>query len=110
MSTISNENTRPAPRSSGQRGPAEYRVKIGFWLCAYDSLAVEAANDAEAIEKARTAAKDAMQLDAHPEHIDFDERREGIIVFIDRVSVDGPNESVAEDVEFDDDRIHGDAT
>ncbi len=38
--------------------------------------------------------------------IDTDERREGIIAFIDRSTGDG-REAVIEDVEFDDDRIHG---
>ena len=60
---------------------------------------------AEAIEKAKTAAQTAMTLVAHPEHIDLDERREGIIAFIDRVMPDGW-QTVIEDVAFDDDRIH----
>ena len=42
---------------------------------------------------------------AIPEHVDTDERREGIIAFIDRVTPNG-REAVIEDVEFDDDRIH----
>ena len=42
---------------------------------------------------------------AQPEHIDTDERREGVIAFIDRVTVDG-RKPVVEDVAFDDDRIH----
>jgi hypothetical protein len=84
----------------------EYIVKIGFWLRAHDSRTVEAASDSEATEKAKAAATFAMQSTANPEHIDTDERREGLIVFIDRI---GPNgrRPVVEDVEFDDDRIRG---
>lgn len=51
-------------------------VKIGFWLRAYDSVTVEADADAEAIEKAEIAATTAMTSTAHPEHVEFDERRE----------------------------------
>ena len=46
-----------------------------------------------------------MTFVAHPEHIDLDERREGVIAFIDRVTQDG-RQTVIEDVAFDDDRIH----
>jgi hypothetical protein len=84
----------------------EYTVKIGFWLRAYDGFTVEALSDAEAIEKAKTAAKTAMESGAQPEHIEIADRREGIIVFIDRNAPDG-HVTVIEDVEFDDDRIHG---
>ncbi len=83
----------------------EYTVKIGFWLRAYDGFTIEAELDADAIEKAKTAAKAAMQSAAHPEHIDIEERREGVIAFIDRVAPNGRH-PVIEDVEFDDDRIH----
>ena len=85
----------------------EYVVKIGFWLRAYDSVTVEADADAEAIEKAKIAATTAMTSTAHLEHVEFDERREGVIAFIDRVTPDG-REPVVEDVAFDDDRIHPD--
>ena len=83
----------------------EYIVKIGFWLRAYDGFTVEADSDADAIEKAKAAARAAMQSCAHPEHIDIEERREGVIAFIDRMAPDGRH-AVAEDVAFDDDRIH----
>jgi hypothetical protein len=85
----------------------EYVVKIGFWLRAYDSVTVEADADAEAIEKAKIAATTAMTSTAHPEHVEFDDRREGVIAFIDRVNPDG-REPLVEDVAFDDDRIHPD--
>jgi hypothetical protein len=47
-----------------------------------------------------------MESGAQPEHIEIADRREGIIVFIDRNAPDG-RVTVIEDVEFDDDRIHG---
>lgn len=84
----------------------EYIVKIAFWLRAFDSMTLEAASDTEAIEKAKAAARTAMESAAYPEHIDTDERREGVIAYIDRLTPDG-REDVIEDVEFDDDRIHG---
>jgi hypothetical protein len=84
----------------------EYIVKIAFSLRAFDSLTVEAVTNAEAVEKAKIAAKAAMESMAYPEHIDIDERREGVIAFIDRVTPDGRH-AVIEDVAFDDDRIHG---
>jgi hypothetical protein len=84
---------------------SEYTVKIGFWLRAYDGFMVEADSDADAIEKAKAAAKTAMASDASPEHIEIEERQEGIIVFIDRITPDG-RDVVTEDVEFDDDSIH----
>lgn len=83
----------------------EYIVKIGFWLRAYDSRTIDAASDAEAIEQAKVASAAAMESMAIPEHVDTDERREGIIAFIGRVTPNG-REAVIEDVEFDDDRIH----
>lgn len=83
----------------------EYIVKIGFWLRAYDGFTVEADSDAEAIEKAKAAAATAMESVAQPEHVEIEERREGIIAFIDRITPDG-REAVIEDVAFDDDRIH----
>jgi hypothetical protein len=84
----------------------EYTVKIGFWLRAYDGFTVEAESDAEAIEKAKARAKEALESGAEPEHIEIADRREGIIVLIDRITVEG-RIPVVEDVEFDDDRIHG---
>ena len=83
---------------------SEYTVKIGFWLRAYDGFTIEAGSDAEAIEKATAKAKLEIDSLAQPEHVDW-ERREGIIVYIDRISDDG-RAVVAEDLVFDDDRIH----
>src|SRR6266853_2656602 len=81
---------------------SEYIIKIGFWLHAYDGFTVEADSDSDAIEKAKAAAGTAMESAAHPEHIEIGERREGIIAFIDRITVDGRHAEI-EDVEFDDD-------
>ena len=84
----------------------EYLVKIAFWLRAFDSVTIEATSDAEAVEKAKVAATAAIGSTTFPEHIDTDERREGVIAYIDRTTSEGC-EPVIEDVEFDDDRIHG---
>jgi hypothetical protein len=42
---------------------------------------------------------------AHPEHIEISERRESIIVFIDRITPDG-RQAVIEDVPFTGDHVH----
>lgn len=84
---------------------SEYIVEIGFWLRAYDKLSVEADTDELAIVTAKEAAKAAMASRAVPGHIDTDERREGLIVFIDRLTSNG-REEIAVDITFDDDRIH----
>jgi len=83
----------------------EYLVKLGFWLRAYDSVTIEAANDSEAIGKAKQAAKTAIESRAQPEAIDTDERRKGIIAHVDRLDPDC-RKTVAEGVAFYDDRIH----
>lgn len=85
----------------------EYVAKVGFWLRAFDSITVEADSDTEAVEKAKLAATAAMGSTSHPEHVDFDERPEGIIAFIDRIAPNG-REALVEDIEFDADRIHPD--
>lgn len=84
---------------------AEYTVKIGFWLWAIDGFTVEADSDEAAIGKAKAAALGVMESRGHPEHIDLDERREGIIAYIDQITPDD-HRVVAEDVVFDNDRIH----
>jgi len=84
---------------------SEYVVKIGFWLRAYDSFAVETDSDADAIAQAKAAANVAMESAAYPEHIETSERREGIIVFIDRITRDG-RQAVIEDVPFTGDHVH----
>jgi hypothetical protein len=84
---------------------SEYVVKIGFWLRAYDSFSVEADSDADAIDLAKAAAKTAMESAAYPDHIEIDERRDGIIVFIDRITPDG-RRPVNEDIPFSGDHRH----
>ncbi len=83
---------------------SEYLIKVGFWLHAYDSVTIDAETDEEALIKAKNAAVTLMQSRAYPETIDTDERRQGIIAYIDRVSP-GDRHSVAEDVVFDDGHI-----
>lgn len=84
---------------------AEFTVKIAFWLRAFDSFTIEAQSDDEAIARARTMALQTMQSVAAPEHIDLGARRAGIIAYIDHVTAED-HRIVAEDVEFDPDRIH----
>ncbi len=83
---------------------SEYLVKVAFRLRAFDSRTLEADTDAEAIEKAKTAAKSMMESAAFPEHIDTDERRRGVIAYIHRPSPVGRTK-VAQHVAFDDDCI-----
>jgi hypothetical protein len=59
----------------------EYVVKLAFWLRAWDSVTIEAEADAEAIDKAKAAAKRAMESRVIPESIDTDRRREGLIAW-----------------------------
>ena len=84
----------------------EYVVKLAFWLRAWDSMTIEAEADAEAIDKAKAAAKRAMESRVIPESIDTDHRREGLIAYVDRLDPDR-RECVVENVVFDDDHIHG---
>ena len=71
-----------------------------------DSVAIEAEADAEAIDKAKAAAKRAMDSRVIPESIDTDRRREGLIAYVDRLDPDR-RECISENVPFDDDYIHG---
>ena len=50
-----------------------------------------------------------MESGAYPEHVDIEERREGVIAFIDRVPPGG-RYAVGEDLTFDDDRVHDSPT
>ena len=84
----------------------EYLVKLAFWLRAYDSVTIEATADGDAIEKAKTAAKAAMESRASPESIDTDRRRQGVIAYVDRLGPDR-RESVVENVAFDHDHVLG---
>ena len=82
-----------------------YIVEMGFWLRAYDGVAVKADSNARAIEKAKAAAKISMESADHPEHIEIGERREGTIAFIDRITTGGRRHPAIEVLKFDDDRI-----
>lgn len=84
----------------------EYQVKIGFWVRAYDTVVVEADTDQEAIERAKARARVAIESGGQPGSFELEDRREGIIVYIDRIGVPIDQATIAEDVEFDDDRIH----
>lgn len=84
---------------------SEYVVKVGFWLRAFGSVTVEAHSDAEAMAMAKEAASGFMESHSWPEAFDFDERREGVISYIDRIDADDRTE-VAGFMCFDDDRIH----
>jgi hypothetical protein len=84
----------------------ECLVKLAFWLRAWDSVTIEAEADPEAIDKAKAAAKRAMESRVIPESIDTDQRREGLIAYVDRLDPDR-RECVVENVVFDDHRIHG---
>jgi hypothetical protein len=83
---------------------SEYLIKVGFWLHAYDSVTIEAEDDEQAISKGKACATTLMQSRAFPETIDTDERRRGIIAYIDRVAP-GRRHCVVEDITFDSDRI-----
>ena len=83
----------------------EYVVKIAFWLRAFDSVTIEAASDAEAIEKAKVAATAAMEIDCLP----------NTSTPTSNGKASSPTSTgscrtaitVIEDVQLDDDRIHG---
>jgi len=84
----------------------KYKVKVAFWLQAFEAVDVEAASDAEAIVKAKAAAVEIMTSQDGPSHVDYDERRQGVIAYIDRYETgDNDREVVAENVRFEDDRV-----
>lgn len=86
----------------------DYCVKLRFWLCAYESTTISAATDAEAYHLAKAAAADMMNARSHPEEIDLEERREGLISYIDRLGHD--RRELAEAVTFDGNSpLHADA-
>lgn len=77
----------------------EYIVKLRFWLRCWDSMDIEAKNDEEAIRIASDIAREMMQLVSFPESIETDERREGLISYIDRVDAQDRTE-ITETIEF----------
>lgn len=80
----------------------DYIVKLRFWLRAYDSTEISAATDAEAFHLAKAAAHRMMARTSQPEEIDIEERREGLISYIDNMSV--ARSELAEAIMFDGDR------
>ncbi|MBB3175557.1 hypothetical protein FHR90_003413 [Endobacter medicaginis] len=84
---------------------ADYIACIGFWLHAYEQVTFEATSDAEARALAIAAAREVMARKGVPDHIDYDERRQGVVGYVDREDEDG-REPVAELIAFDDDRIN----
>jgi hypothetical protein len=80
---------------------AEYEVKVAYWVRGYESVAVQAESDAEAIEKAKAAALGVMEHETTPE-LDLGCKRHGTILWIDRHG-SNPCEAIAEEVEFDTD-------
>jgi hypothetical protein len=78
----------------------DYVVKLRFWLRCWDSMTIDAETDAVAIAMARQVAREMMLGSGFPESIEADERREGLISYIDRIDAEGRNE-IAEAIEFD---------
>lgn len=78
----------------------EYVVKLRFWLRCWDSMTIDADSDADAIAMAPKVARELMFATSFPESVEADERREGLISYIDRVDAEGRNEK-AEAMEFD---------
>lgn len=78
----------------------DYVIKLRFWLRCWDSKTIDAEPDADAIAMGHQVAREMMLGSAFPESIEADERREGLISYIDRIDAEGRNE-IAEAVEFD---------
>lgn len=77
----------------------EYVVKLRFWLRCWDSMHIEADGDDEAIRVAMQVAQEMMVSASFPESIEADERRQGLVSYIDRLDAEGRNE-IAEAIEF----------
>ncbi|MEX0408727.1 hypothetical protein ABGN05_24080 [Aquibium sp. LZ166] len=78
----------------------KYVVKLRFWLRCWDSMTIDAGSDADAIAMAPQVARELMLATGFPESVEADERRDGLISYIDRVDAEGRNE-IAEAIEFD---------
>ena len=81
-------------------------TKRGARQRAYDSFTIDAASPEEAIEIAKREARKEIESSENPEHIETDARREGVILCVDRVGAAVDVATIAEDLVFDDDRIH----
>ncbi len=95
--------THPKP-DSGKHDETEYLVKVRFWLRAYDCVTVYAASDEKALERARLAAADLMTWGYQPDEVEIDERREGLISYIDRIDDDGEHTEIIDALDFEGDR------
>jgi len=78
----------------------EYVVKLRFWLRCWDSMTIDVDGDADAIAMAPQVAREMMLSASFPESIEADERRGGLISYIDRVDAGGRDE-VAEAIEIE---------
>ena len=78
----------------------EYVVKLRFWLRCWDSMMIDADSDADAIAMVPQVARELMLAASFPESLEADERREGLISYIDRVDAEGRNE-IVEAIEFE---------
>ena len=78
----------------------KYVVKLRFWLRCWDSMTIDVDHDADAIAMAPHVAREMMLSESVPESIETDERREGLISYIDRVDAEGRDE-IAEAIAFD---------
>jgi hypothetical protein len=74
----------------------DYLVKIRFRLRRWGNMTI----NADAIATAPQVAREPMFATGFPESVEADERREGLISYIDRVDAEGRNE-IAEAIEFD---------
>lgn len=79
---------------------SEYVVKLRFWLRCWEGMKIDADNDADAIAMASQVAREMMYSASFPESIEADERRGGLISYIDRIDAEGRDE-IAEAIEFD---------
>lgn len=77
----------------------EYIVKLRFWLRCWDSMTIDVETDVEGIGMARRVAAEMMRSASFPDSIEADERREGLVSYIDRIDAEGRNE-IAEAIEF----------
>lgn len=88
----------------------EYKVKLRFYLPAFDSTVISASTDAEAYHLAKAAAHHMMGSMSYPEEIDIEERCEGLISYIDRLGDGEGRAELTEAVMFEDDRpLHPEA-
>lgn len=91
---------------------ADYRMMVGFWLCAYEETMFEAESDAEALEKAKATASSIMERQSVPTIVCYEDRRGGVIAWLDREGGAGatgstvrPSTGVGQDIEFDFERV-----